>query len=462
MMKKLLLTLSIFWAVSGFSQFGEQQIISTSTLKPYLSIPFDIDNDGFMDVLTASGETYELSWYRNLDGAGNFGSENVIEGTSALYLSVEFIDFDNDGDKDILYLRNNPRQVVWVENIDGAGNFGVTHILIEVDFIGNILSIDMDNDGDMDLLADITDTFTGWIVWYENLDGQGTFGEENILIQNDYAYVKLALEDIDNDGLLDILATEFVYSQGKIFWYKNMGNATFGPMQIIYQFLWVQSGGTNIVEFQYADINTDGKKDVIMTSIDDNSVASTHWLENLNNQGNFGDIQFIMDTDDQYHFYDLDNDADNDILLWNRFTDKISWKENEDGQGEFGTPRTITTSVDFPRDAKAADFDGDGWLDVASASSGDNKLAWYKNDRLGISENEVNNYLVFPNPTNGILHIKSKLPISQISVFNLLGQLIEEKQNIAQIDLSKVEAGVYLLKIEDENGNSQTHKIVKE
>lgn len=459
---RLLLTLSIFCVVSGFAQFGSQQIISTSTLKPYLSVPFDMDNDGFMDILTSSGETYELSWYRNLDGLGNFGIENGIDGTSALYLSVEFVDFDSDGDNDILYLRNNPRQVVWVENLDGAGNFGDTHTLIEVDFIGNIRSIDMDNDGDMDLLADVTDTFTGWIVWYENLDGQGTFGPENLLIENQNEFAKIALEDIDNDGLLDILATEFVYAQGKIFWYKNMGNATFETMEIIYEFIWVQSGGTNIVEFQYADINTDGKKDVIITSVDDNSSVNTYWLENLDNQGNFGDLQFIMDSNDQYLFYDLDNDNDNDMLLWNRYTDKVSWKKNEDGQGTFGTPKIITTEVDFVGDAKAADFDGDGWLDIVSASSGDNKLAWYKNNTLGISENEVSNYQIYPNPTNRILYIKSKQPISQISVYSILGQRIATHRNTNQIDLSKAEAGVYLLKIEDENGNSQTHKILKE
>lgn len=458
----LLFTLSICYAVSGYAQFGAQQIISTTTEKSYLSVPFDIDNDGFIDVLTASGETYNLSWYRNLDGLGNFGDENIIDGTSAYYLSVEFVDLDNDGDKDILYLRNNPRQLVWAENLDGAGNFEVGQTLIEVDFIGNVRSIDMDNDGDLDLLADITNTFTGWIVWYENLDGQGTFGPENLLMDNQNEFAKIALEDIDNDGLLDILATEFVYSQGKIFWYKNLGNATFGPMQIIYQFAWVQSGGTNIVEFQYADVNTDGKKDIIITSIDDNSFINTHWLENLDNQGNFGDIQFIMDTNDQYLFYDLDNDNDNDMLLWNRYTDKVSWKENEDGQGTFGTPNIITTEVDFPTDAKAADFDGDGWLDIASASSGDNKLAWYKNNTLGISENEIANYRIYPNPTSGVLYIESTLPIPQLSVFNLLGQSIATNQNTNQIDLSKAEAGVYLLKIEDANGNSKTHKIVKE
>ncbi|HBC05472.1 MAG TPA: hypothetical protein DC015_15060, partial [Aequorivita sp.] len=71
-------------------------------------------------------------------------------------------------------------------------------------------------------------------------------------------------------------------------------------------------------------------------------------------------------------------------------------------------------------------------------------------------------YRIYPNPTSGLLYIESKLPISKISVFNILGQSIERNQNSTQIDLSKVEVGVYLLKIEDRNGDSQTHKIVKQ
>lgn len=462
MKTKLLLTLSIFWAISGFAQFGSQQIISTATLKPYLSIPFDIDNDGFIDVLTASGETYKMSWYKNLDGQGNFGPEIIINETPVYYLSVEFVDIDSDGDNDILYLSNNASYIAWLENLDGAGNFAPEQIINQQDFIMSFIPTDIDNDDDQDLLAIISNTFSSKIVWYENEDGQGTFSEENLLIQNTNEFTKILLEDIDNDGLLDILATDNVLHSGSIFWYKNLGNEIFGTQQIIYQFLYVQSGGTNITEFQYVDVNTDGRMDIVMTSVDDNSFITTNWMENMDNQGNFGDLQFLIDTGDQYLFYDLDNDSDNDMLLWNRFSDKISWKENENGQGTFGAPNIINAAADFASDAKAADFNGDGWLDIASASAGNNKLSWYKNNTLGISEYEFGNYQIYPNPTDGILYLESKQPIWQISLFNILGQRIETGQNTNQIDLSKAEAGVYLLKIEGENGNFQTHKILKE
>ena len=62
-----------------------------------------------------------------------------------------------------------------------------------------------------------------------------------------------------------------------------------------------------------------------------------------------------------------------------RNDDTIAWYEN-DGSGTFTKPTSSTTadqrhiSVDF-----AADVDGDGDLDVLSASFNDDKIAWYEN-----------------------------------------------------------------------------------
>jgi hypothetical protein len=461
LMKKILTLLFLFQCMLVTAQFGPQQIISTTTERPYLSIPFDIDNDGFIDILAAGSEEFKLSWYKNIDGS-NFGPEIIINEIPVFYLSIDFVDVDNDGDKDILYLSNNSRYIAWLENLDGVGTFGPEQIIIEQDFITSVIATDMDNDGDLDLIAAITDTFSGSIVWYENLDGQGTYSEANLLIQNSSEFTKILLADIDNDGLLDILATDFVYAEGNIFWYKNLGNTTFGPKQIIYQFDWFQSGGTNIVEFQYEDINGNGKKDIIMTSVDDDGFVNTSWLENMDNQGNFGTPLTIMNSNHQYLFYDLDNDTNNDILVWNRFSNTLAWKKNEDGFGSFGPLQTISTEIDFVADAKAADFDNDGYLDIVSASIADNKIAIYKNNTLSIPENEKNSYRIYPNPTRGIVYIESKHPISNISLYTILGQQIQATITNNQVDFSKIQNGIYFLKIEDENGNSQTHKILKE
>ena len=45
--------------------------------------------------------------------------------------------------------------------------------------------------------------------------------------------------------------------------------------------------------------------------------------------------------------------------------------------------QTITTATDFAQSVTTADLDGDGDLDVLSASFCDDRIAWYKNDGAG-------------------------------------------------------------------------------
>ena len=46
-------------------------------------------------------------------------------------------------------------------------------------------------------------------------------------------------------------------------------------------------------------------------------------------------------------------------------------------------PHTITTGAIGANSVYAEDVDGDGDIDVLSASEGDNKIAWYENDGNG-------------------------------------------------------------------------------
>ena len=45
----------------------------------------------------------------------------------------------------------------------------------------------------------------------------------------------------------------------------------------------------------------------------------------------------------------------------------------------FGVQQVITTATDGAESVYATDLDGDGDMDVLSASSGDDKIAWYEN-----------------------------------------------------------------------------------
>ena len=77
---------------------------------------------------------------------------------------------------------------------------------------------------------------------------------------------------------------------------------------------------------------------------------------------------------------DVDGDGDVDVLsasLQTYYDDKIAWYENTNGDGTSWTTRVITTAANGARSVFAIDVDGDGDVDVLSASGDDDKIAWY-------------------------------------------------------------------------------------
>jgi hypothetical protein len=97
--------------------------------------------------------------------------------------------------------------------------------------------------------------------------------------------------------------------------------------------------------------------------------------------GSFSNEQVISAAADQAHSVfaaDVDGDGDMDVLSASFTDDKIAWYENNGSQSF--TPHTISTQANGARSVFAIDLDGDGDMDVLSASETDNKIAWYEND----------------------------------------------------------------------------------
>ncbi|WP_159949375.1 T9SS type A sorting domain-containing protein [Polaribacter septentrionalilitoris] len=71
-------------------------------------------------------------------------------------------------------------------------------------------------------------------------------------------------------------------------------------------------------------------------------------------------------------------------------------------------------------------------------------------------------FSVYPNPTNGILHIKSSNNLQKIQLFSILGKKVFESKLLTNktLNLSQVNAGVYLLRLIDANNNTKTQKLI--
>jgi hypothetical protein len=155
------------------------------------------------------------------------------------------------------------------------------------------------------------------------------------------------------------------------FFFKS--HAQFGPQQII--------GAALLSSWSIftADLDDDGFVDVMATEEIESKLV---WCKNINGTGNFGPQQIVANNL-EYTCYvtsaDLDDDGDNDILATSGSNDLVGWFENLDGLGAFGPKQVIASNSDLPKMVIAEDIDGDGDLDALGASSFDSKITWVEN-----------------------------------------------------------------------------------
>ncbi|MEA3495457.1 MAG: T9SS type A sorting domain-containing protein, partial [Bacteroidota bacterium] len=92
------------------------------------------------------------------------------------------------------------------------------------------------------------------------------------------------------------------------------------------------------------------------------------------------------------------------------------------------------------------------------------KIAFINAKVNRITEIENSEILIYPNPSNGKVYIKSERKIESINLYNSLGKLILETQDLSTKihELDKQVKGIYFLKIGLMDGNEIVEKIVFE
>ncbi|WP_299761623.1 T9SS type A sorting domain-containing protein [uncultured Dokdonia sp.] len=414
----------------------------------------DIDGDGDTDIL--SGTNNLLSWFENANGDGDIEVQRIIspffEGGRAVFAS----DIDGDGDKDILYANPFEDKVAWYQNIDGQGNFGLDNIItLNAEGASDVLACDLDGDGDMDVVsASSTDDK---VEWYENIDGQGTFDFPQILTTDMESVRDVFVSDLDGDGDMDILAASPF--DDKLAWFENTdGQGNFGPITMIFQnadFVW---------SVHSSDIDGDGDMDVLSVSAGDNMVA---WYENTDGLGNFSNPNIITtetDFPNRVISADLDLDGDQDVISTSQGDDTIAYYENLDGQGNFGPQQIIAISEAAGRGLHVADMDGDTDIDIFVSSG---RFRWYENSTvLSVPDNDnpPKESLLYPNPTTGPISIDSRMLIQEINVYNVIGQEVYHNINnegITSINISFLQPGLYLVTMKDTNKQLWQTKVIK-
>ena len=355
----------------GHGTFGPPQEVSAQS-DPRAIAAGDVDLDGDPDLLAGTCTSTTLAWHENDGTPGGSGdwAQRTIDAGASCPVSVALADADGDGDADA-FAALRDHELSWYEQLDGAGGFGPPQV-----FPGGVgaptavVAADLDGDGDPDLAA-LSELGDGLVlVPNDSIHRSFAFTEERLIGSGEGGAAAVVAADLDRDGDPDAVVASS--DDHRLAWYENLdGRGSFGPRRT------VSTAFVAPEDAIAADIDGDGDLDLVAASSGD---ATVSWFENLDGLGTFGSPHAVgtpLTRPLSLAAGDLDDDGDLDLVVGSGAT--VSWYVNDDGAGGFGGPYTITSAVVDAHGVAVADVDRDGELDVVSASSGDDRVAWYRN-----------------------------------------------------------------------------------
>ena len=354
----------------------------------------DLDRDGLMDVLACDALRNVLVWIRQ-SPKGTF-TEQTVAGVAAP-AHVEAIDFDGDGDLDLvvaalgfLFPNNNRVGSVIVFENDGQQQFTSHYIADRVARVADARAADFDGDGDLDVSVAGFGYDDGETSWLEN---KGAWKFEQHVLQRLSGAINALPVDLNADKAPDIVA--LISQEWEEIWaFVNNGRGGFTP-----RMLW---GSTNpdygSSWITIVDLDRDGDPDILYANGDAFEYAPPNsrpwqgiqWLENTGPStrdalrrgpaGAFAEaerLKFVfhriidLQGATSPQAADLDGDGDLDVLIvtsnndWdNPRAPSLLWLEN-DGHQQF-TAHPIASSPTHLLTVAIGDLDGNGTPDAVT------------------------------------------------------------------------------------------------
>ncbi|MCX7549777.1 T9SS type A sorting domain-containing protein [Xanthomarina sp. F2636L] len=466
-MKKTLLSL-LFINAFIFVGFSQEEAFIIHTIGSTGSNPYVIDsghlNPGaYPDIAvgTQTGNTVEI-YINNEDGT--FAAP-IIKNLTQVG-GIHIADIDGINGNDVLASSSGDNKLVWYAN-NGDGTFADEEIITDtVDGPGTIVTGYIDSDATLDIVLSVYGGSgdTDRVIWFAN-DGS-PWTEQNVIPATaGLGCGNLDIADVDGDTDLDIVVNNT--DAGTVELYYNNYNPLTDNNPVSFTESAggdISTGNTYLFGIDFGDVNDDTFMDIVKVDLSGQEIA---YYQN-DGAGNFTEI--IVNNSHPYpsiaFVTDLNNDGYNDIVAADGLNqnDDVFWFES-DAFGVLGTETRITDNNLHNQvyNFTINDFDNDGDIDFATLGYQDGRLKWIENELnlLNIPQNQLNTVGIYPNPTSNSLKIIGLNEDTNVYVYDILGKKVLS-QSIGtnkSLDVSKLQNGVYILKLE----NSDTsYRFVKE
>lgn len=439
----------------------------------------DLDNDGDLDfIVSGNYEIVEdfIHVYRN-DGNDVFTEINALISAYSQG-AIRIADLDNDGDNDVIIGGLSiPPFITELKIYRNDGDFNFVNEASLNGFANGDLELrDCNKDGYIDILYTGDDFIGGNLTEIYYNDGAYSFIQYSGFDFPDIGdFSKIISADYNGNGELDFLLSgresPYTVSEYSVGVYSNNGDMALTENTIT---------GLPVVLFYNAeigDLDNDNDIDVFvvgpnMSSTFTNTieVANTAPSTPLNLQSNVTGDEVVLTWDSASDLESPDNQ-----LSYNVYVGTSS------GSTDIVTPMADVITgyrkiVSIGNAQYKTSFSLKNLADGTyfwSVQAIDNQ---YEGSLFAVKETFVINSLsvedvasekpfsIYPNPTNGILNIRTKRSDYNVYIYNALGALVyrTKKNDLNAVDLSGMSNGVYFIKFFDSKTDSKTTiKVVK-
>ncbi len=274
-MKRTLIFVFVFATKIGLAQFDSNHKIITSSINEFRSMQIgDLDGDGDNDMLMAIDSNDELVWVENLNGAGSFGPQSLIVDGLGSDGRYDIGDVDGDGDMDILFEDGINDQLKVAIN-DGAASFSIAVVDSFYTTAASTVRIMNVAGSDVNEVTVATQVDHGNVTLHWYAYNAGVWSDVDSLFSfstsNDPTFLNPQMADMDMDGMDDLL---FSHTDGnRMVIYRRVSN---NP--VVWDSPFQRFGF--LEDYRIVDVDGDGDLDITVSDTD--RIA---WIENFSSQG---------------------------------------------------------------------------------------------------------------------------------------------------------------------------------